>query len=98
MTKIKYWLSYLVPVSVINELYPRPIWLRHITPWWFLSWLCNHFHWCWVDVVMWKMYGCDGDWRDQGCVRESKDKRSHYTCYCGKYQNGVRQYPKEATK
>ena len=55
------------------------VWLRVMTPWWFLRWIDRHFGVCWAGIVMWKL-GYPWDWRDDGsCAAEE------WGCMCGRF-------------
>jgi len=59
-----------------GELEP-PHWLRHLVPWWLLSWISDRYLVCWSGMVSWKIFG-DGAWNLQrGCFWPYD--------YCGKY-------------
>lgn len=45
----------------IHQFEPWPA-LRHITPWFVLDWLNDKYHFCWVQMVLWKIYGSEGMW------------------------------------
>jgi hypothetical protein len=57
-----------------------PTWLRHVTPWWLLRLINDHFGVCWSNVVGWKVYGswyCNGWNPGPECLGEND--------YCGKF-------------
>lgn len=60
-----------------GEIAPWP-WLRHLTPWWLLTWINDRYHLCWANMATWKLGYDSGDWAlSRGCF-------SPYD-YCGYY-------------
>ena len=56
------------------------VFLRHVTPMWFLEWLVRHFGLCQLNVVMWKqLEASDVSWW------VSSECLAPYD-YCGKFQ------------
>ncbi|KKN75622.1 hypothetical protein LCGC14_0378600 [marine sediment metagenome] len=58
-----------------------PLWLRYLVPWKVLGWVDKHSNICWANVVMWKMFGDDGDLRVQPNCFGSEPPYD----YCGKF-------------
>ena len=58
-----------------------PRWLRRFVPWKFLYWIDSRTNICWANVVMWKMFGDDGDLRVSARCFGSTPPYD----YCGKF-------------
>ena len=69
-----------------------PSWLRHITPWWELNFIDNHFHVCWANLVMWKMGYPRENWLWDN-FRTCKAPDQPGPCYCGKYGAPTKETP-----
>lgn len=78
-----------LPTNSWGEIEPWP-WLRFITPWWALHWLCNRYHLCWSGMVMWKM-GYGWSWSlSRSCLFPFD--------YCGYYDDASDQEREEALR
>ncbi|KKN32113.1 hypothetical protein LCGC14_0817240 [marine sediment metagenome] len=67
-----------------------PLWLRHLTPWWVLWKLQEHYHLCWTNMVRWKM-GDECDWNVTTSCFEPYD-------YCGFYDRVATKEEREEGK